>query len=92
MGWVVAILLTATTTSGRTAWVLYAFFSFGQIPPRPGIRRCKAARRLLASSSVPGSLSRKITWGLEEQITPPIELTGLKTDLLSIPNVIEFKK
>ncbi len=92
MGWIVAVLLTATSTSGCTAWVLCALLflwsNFAEAK-RVGM---EIPQRLFASASVPGSLSPKITWRLAKNRSPhAIELAGLKSIYSQIPNVIEFK-
>jgi len=83
VGWVVLIFLTATSTSGCTAWVLCAFlFLWSNIAEAKRISRRKPVRRVFASSSVPGSFA-EITWGLAKNRSPhAIELTGPKIDLL----------
>jgi len=64
VGWLAPIFLTATATSGCTAWVLCAFlFLWSNIAEVKRISRRKPARRLFARSSVPGCFA-EITWGL----------------------------
>src|SRR5436190_16621891 len=87
MGWVVAILLTATATSGCTALGLCAFlFLWSNITEVKRISRWEAAPRLFASWSVPDFLSSKVAWRLaKNRPRHAIEPAGPKIDLLLNP-------
>src|SRR5436190_24040035 len=86
MGWVVAILLTATATSGCTALGLCAFlFLWSNITEARRVSRWKAAEaiRQFVSTGLPiieSSLAAR-----QEQTTPCDRTGRPKIDLLPIP-------
>src|SRR5258705_13683814 len=82
--WVVAVLLTAATASGCTAWVLCAFLllwsNFAEA------KRAWKSQRLFASSPVPGPLIAENSLAApQEQITPHHRTDRLKIDVFPNP-------
>src|ERR1700687_1894979 len=89
--WVFAVLLTATTTSGCTAWVLCAFlFLWSNFAEAK--RAWKSPRGCSQVRQYRGPLSPRIAWRLaKNRSRHAIELTGLKSIYSQIPNALSSK-